>query len=77
MFKRSDFEKFIALALIIAILVTLFAPVASAEEAAPAMPDLSEYNYIIIDEITPETTVSNLISDTVLADNESIKIYNS
>ncbi len=63
--------------LVIASLVTVFAPVASAEEVTPSIPDLSEYSYITIDEIEPETTVGNLIADTVLSQTEEIDVYNS
>lgn len=77
MLKRKNFKCSIAIALVVALLITVFAPVCSAEEAVPTMPDLSEYSFITIDEIEPETTVDDIIEDTVFSANEEVDIYDS
>lgn len=65
----------IALTLTIALVVTLFAPVALAEEPEPSIPDLSNTICITIDEFSPETKVSDLISNTILSSTETLEVY--
>ncbi len=75
MSKRKSFKSHIATALVIALTATVFAPVCSAQEPEPDIPDISEYNAIIIDELHPETEVIDLINNTVLSSGEELKIY--
>ena len=77
MLKRLSYKNFIALSLIFALVTTVFAPVCYAEESEPVMPDLSEYNIITIDEIEPETTVSNIIENTAYTETEEIKVFDN
>ncbi len=57
--------------------VTVFAPITSAEVPTPSIPDLSEYSYITIDEIEPSTTVNDLTDNTVLSATEEIDVYDT
>ena len=76
MFKRyKKLLATIALTLTTALVVTLFSPVAMAEEPEPSIPDLSNTICITIDEISPETKVSDLISNTTLAATETLEVY--
>ncbi|MBR2043867.1 MAG: dockerin type I repeat-containing protein, partial [Clostridia bacterium] len=65
----------IALTLTIALVVTLFSPVALAEEPEPSIPDLSNIICITIDEFSPETKVSDLVLNTALTAAETIEVY--
>ncbi len=77
MLRKVKIKNIIALALICALVMTVFSPIVSAEEAVPTMPNLSEYAYITIDEIEPETTVGNLLDDIICSDTEEIRIYDT
>ena len=73
--KRKKIKCIIAFILSVTLIVTVFAPVASAEEAEPTIPDLSETLCVTIDEFSPNTKVSTLISNTVLSETESFEVY--
>ena len=77
MLKKFKYKSLVAVALVTALIVTVFAPVITADEAVPTIPDLSEYRYITIDEIEPETTVGDLVDNIVLAEGEEEDLYNS
>ena len=65
----------IAITLVTALLVTTFSPIALAEEPEPSVPDLSDILCITIDEFSPETRVSELLSNTSLTDSETLEVY--
>ena len=73
--SRKKLKSLIALILTFALSVTVFAPVASAEEAEPSIPDLSSTLCLTIDGFSPDTKVNQLISNTALSETESLTVY--
>ena len=77
MLRKMKARGIIALTLICALVVTVFAPIASADEGVPTMPDLSGYAYITIDEIEPQTIVGDFRDDIICSDTEEVQIYDT
>ena len=75
--KKKLLKNIIAVAVVFALTVTLFAPAVYAEDSTPSMPDISSYSYIYIDGIQPETTVSTFKANTTLSDTETLSVWNT